>query len=368
MPQRAGNVLEQLRDAGLYPNVEAPTFGVGAAAQQGGYVALNDPLWIYAPEGTVYYTTDGSDPRLPPWNSADSEIVTLLPEEAPKRVLVPSVANGGDQLGNSPAAFTVTYYKANVAVGSLTVAEQVIANPAQRSSTATEQASVINYFNTGSPGHFDDDRPFPGTQLNADAEDFVILVTGKVLIPATGEWTFGVNSDDGFGLTLTNGKNTYGSSHPDARGPGDTLEVFNIAEAGQYDLRLVFYERGGGSELELFAARGGYASFSATHFHLVGDIGNGGLQVGEGNVWFTNYFDDSDWTIGVGGSPIVCILKSAHTPTTSIQGSSSASNLMRFMNRFSPSVTMMSGVAPSMANGVPVSFLTSGQGPSRWWV
>jgi len=294
-------VLDQLRDVGLYPNVETPIFGVGAATQHGGYVALNDPLWIYAPEGTVYYTTDGSDPRLPAWNSSDSEIVTLLPEDAPKRVLVPSVANGGDQLGNAPAAFTVTYYKASVNVGSLTAAEQVIANPAQRSGTVTEQASVINYFNTGSPGNFDDDRPFPGTQLNADVEDFVILATGKVLIPTAGEWTFGVNSDDGFGLTLTRDGKTYTASHSDPRGPADTLTVFNIAEAGQYDLRLVFYERGGGSELELFAARGRYASFSTANFRLVGDLGNGGLQVGEGNVWFANMFDDSDWTVGAGG-------------------------------------------------------------------
>jgi hypothetical protein len=63
----------------------------------------------------------------------------------------------------------------------------------------------------------------------------------------------------------------------------------------------VFYERGGGSELELFAARGSFAAFSATSFRLVGDISNGGLQVGEGSIWFTNPFDDSSWTLGAGG-------------------------------------------------------------------
>jgi hypothetical protein len=249
----------------------------------------------------VYYTTDGSDPRLPAGASASDTLVTLLTEDAPKRVLVPSVSNGGNQLGNAPAAFTVTYYKASGTVDNLAAAEQVIADPRQRLHTVTEQAAVINYFNTGSPGQFDNDRPFPGTQMNVDVEDFVILVTGKVLIPSAGEWTFGVNSDDGFGLTLTRGGRTYTMSYPDPRGPGDTLEVFNITQAGQYDLRLVFYERGGGSELELFAAPGRRTSFSATHFRLVGDIARGGLQVGEGNVWFTDYFDDASWTAGTGG-------------------------------------------------------------------
>ena len=90
-------------------------------------------------------------------------------------------------------------------------------------------------------------------------------------------------------------------SYASPRSPGDTLEVFNIAEAGQYDLRLVFYEQGGGSELELFAAPGSRNTFSETHFRLVGDITRGGLQVGEASVWFTDSFDDSSWTAGTGG-------------------------------------------------------------------
>ncbi|MBN1360483.1 MAG: lamin tail domain-containing protein [Sedimentisphaerales bacterium] len=301
MPQRAGIVLDQLRKIGLYPSVEAPTFRVSGVAQHGGYTARHAPLAITAPQGTVYYTTDGTDPRLPVWASNDGKTVTLVAEDAPKRVLIPNVANGGHLLGNSPLGFDVIYYKANISVGSLTVAEQVIATRTLQASLAAEKASVINYFNTGSPGNFDGDRPFPGTQLNADVEDFVILATAKVIIPTAGEWTFGVNSDDGFGLTLTGPRGSYSMSYANPRSPGDTLSTFNIVEAGQYDLRLVFYERGGGSELELFAARGRFSSFSPMSFRLVGDVAGGGLQVGEANIWFANYFDDSAWMSGAGG-------------------------------------------------------------------
>ena len=64
------------------------------------------------PATVYYYTTDGSDPRQPGFLSGDNKIVTLVPEDAPKRVLVPSVANGGSLLANVSAGFDVTFYKA----------------------------------------------------------------------------------------------------------------------------------------------------------------------------------------------------------------------------------------------------------------
>jgi len=303
LTQRSAIVLDQLRSAGLYPTVEAPTFQINGGPQQGGVVPSNSQLTMPAPtaRATVYYTTDGSDPRLPGFQSADNKIVTLVAEDAPKRVLVPSVANGGNLLANVSAGFDVTFYKAKGTVDSLTAAEAVIANTSLQVRTASEKARVINYFNTASLGNFDADRAFPGTTINVDVEDFVILVTGKVMIPQAGNWTFGVSSDDGFGLTLSRRGKTYTTSYPSPRSPGDTLAVFNIAESGLHDLRLVFYERGGGSELELFAARGSFAAFSALSFRLVGDIAQGGLQVGEGSIWFANSCDDSSWRLGSGG-------------------------------------------------------------------
>lgn len=302
MPQRPAIVLNQLKDAGLYPTLAAPVFQVNGVAQNGGQVASNSSLTMTATgQASVYYTTDGSDPRTPSALSNDNEIVTLLPENAPKRVLVPSIANGGNLLSNLTPGFEVTFYKAVGTVGSLQAAETVIANAAQRTTTAKEQAQTINYFNTGDLGEFGSDKPFPGTTMNADVENFVILVKGKVRIPQTGNWTFGVSSDDGYSMTLTKGAKTYTSAYPDPRSPGTTLSVFNIAEAGTHDLRLVFYEQGGGSELELFAARGSFTNFSAANFRLVGDVAGGGLEVGAGNVWYTNSFNDSTWTLGSGG-------------------------------------------------------------------
>lgn len=59
MADRTATVVGQLRNRKLYPTVVAPTFG-----QHGGNVTNGFQVSISAPTGLLYYTTDGSDPRL----------------------------------------------------------------------------------------------------------------------------------------------------------------------------------------------------------------------------------------------------------------------------------------------------------------
>lgn len=59
-PFRTNNVLTIYRNEGLYPTLAAPTF-----SQHGGSVPAGYALSVSGPPGTIYYTTDGSDPRLP---------------------------------------------------------------------------------------------------------------------------------------------------------------------------------------------------------------------------------------------------------------------------------------------------------------
>ena len=59
-PQRSGIVMQQLHNANLYPAVAAPEFN-----QHGGSVPPGFELTMTAPAGTIYFTTDGSDPRVP---------------------------------------------------------------------------------------------------------------------------------------------------------------------------------------------------------------------------------------------------------------------------------------------------------------
>jgi len=67
-PSRAQVLVNQLRStrlrngvlAPLYPSITAPVF-----SQHGGLVASGFALQMQAPTGTIYYTLDGSDPRMP---------------------------------------------------------------------------------------------------------------------------------------------------------------------------------------------------------------------------------------------------------------------------------------------------------------
>src|SRR6185503_4898514 len=55
---RNATVLAQLRNANLYPRVSAPSFN-----QQGGFIVRGFNLTMTA-TNTIYYTLDGSDPRV----------------------------------------------------------------------------------------------------------------------------------------------------------------------------------------------------------------------------------------------------------------------------------------------------------------
>jgi hypothetical protein len=59
-PRRTATLLGQLRARGLYPNFDPPKFDV-----RGGTVASGFRPQLSAPSGTIFYTLDGSDPRLP---------------------------------------------------------------------------------------------------------------------------------------------------------------------------------------------------------------------------------------------------------------------------------------------------------------
>ncbi|MGB2823650.1 MAG: lamin tail domain-containing protein, partial [Phycisphaerae bacterium] len=185
--------------------------------------------------------------------------------------------------------FAVWNYKASVTVGHLDTALDVIDSPGMQSYVNSENIDVVNYWNSGGHGHYDIGEPnFPG--FTSEMNDFVIEAKAFVTIPAAGEWSFGVNSDDGFQLTIAGATTTAVAnstapaggdtiSYATPRGNADTLGVFDFPGAGTYQLRLVMYERGGGSSVELFAAPGAHTSFNGTIFDLVGDTANGGVAV-----------------------------------------------------------------------------------------
>lgn len=59
-PQRTALVIQQFKNAGLCPSLEAPSF-----SRHGGVFTNQLTLTMTAPLGTIYFSTNGTDPRLP---------------------------------------------------------------------------------------------------------------------------------------------------------------------------------------------------------------------------------------------------------------------------------------------------------------
>jgi len=98
-PSRTANVLQQYRNMSLYPSTAAPVYQVDAATQHGGEVGDGEVLSVTAASGTIYYTTDGSDPRLPGGAVAPEAIAVASGTTVPlgKSAVVKARAKNGSQ-------------------------------------------------------------------------------------------------------------------------------------------------------------------------------------------------------------------------------------------------------------------------------
>lgn len=88
---RTETVMEQFKDAGWYPSVEAPEFYINDVAGYAEVIQDGDVLTMTCPDssGVIYYTLDGTDPYQAQAQVEEGDIVTLIAEDAAKRIWVP---------------------------------------------------------------------------------------------------------------------------------------------------------------------------------------------------------------------------------------------------------------------------------------
>jgi len=89
-PVRREKLLEKFRKLNLYPATDAPLF-----SQQGGLLSPGQTLDITAAEGVVYYTLDGSDPRLDDGTVSPTAILFTDPITLPHDAVVRARALAG---------------------------------------------------------------------------------------------------------------------------------------------------------------------------------------------------------------------------------------------------------------------------------
>ena len=110
-----------------------------------------------------------------------------------------------------------------------------------------------------------------GDVLAGDVETLALAAHGTIRVPVGrgGEWTFQVQSDDGFELWIDGARfragqatSSYGSMfYAGYRPPGITTGTVELAP-GDHQVELVYYEQGGYAELELSAKGPGNAQFA----------------------------------------------------------------------------------------------------------
>ncbi|MEX0641450.1 MAG: SdrD B-like domain-containing protein, partial [Pirellulales bacterium] len=109
---RVDAVVAALRTQGLFPLIDAPQF-----SQHGGSIVGDFALPMMAPEGAIYYTLDGSDPRTPGGGISPTALVYDAPVPLPRTVQVMARARSGQQwsaltsapfFSNTPVPLTVT--------------------------------------------------------------------------------------------------------------------------------------------------------------------------------------------------------------------------------------------------------------------
>ena len=126
----------------------------------------------------------------------------------------------------------------------------------------TTEATTINY-NKDAPAvvgtaHLGVTRPYPGIvvlQPGNIVENVALeAVCYVALQPGINRW--GVNSDDGFRVTLAtsafDSAFTFGEFNG-GRGAADTLMDFNVTQAGLYPIRLIYEEGNGGASVEFWS-------------------------------------------------------------------------------------------------------------------
>lgn len=115
-PTRTQTVLSQLRASGLYPvNAVAPEFNAPSGPVVSGFA-----LTLTAPSGTIYYTTNGQDPRLPFQGTVASEALVY---QNPMVLERPTVVRARTRLGSEWSALSEAVFETGELKPNLVITE-----------------------------------------------------------------------------------------------------------------------------------------------------------------------------------------------------------------------------------------------------
>ncbi|MFP4057277.1 MAG: PA14 domain-containing protein [Candidatus Brocadiia bacterium] len=149
-----------------------------------------------------------------------------------------------------------------------------------------DYTATVNFRDSGGSGYFGGDEPFLSN--GGGLEDMAFIANALVAIEEAGVYTFGFRSDDGARLRIGGAEFTkqWGNgfavmdtvAFPGTTGDSNTGASTYLTK-GVHPLEFIYFERGGGAYVELFAAKGEYSGFDSQAFHLLGDEALEGVRL-----------------------------------------------------------------------------------------
>lgn len=90
-PNRTSVLINQLRSEGMYPSIDAPSLQLNGSNDYESQISSGDQLSMTSSIGTIYYTTNGTDPVAWGSNSGNEyDVNALFTQSSDKRVYVPT--------------------------------------------------------------------------------------------------------------------------------------------------------------------------------------------------------------------------------------------------------------------------------------
>ena len=276
IPNRHQIMLDKFAAEGLFAS-PGPDFLINGSPQHGGYILAGDNLSITNPNGsgTLYYTLDGEDPRVSVANSGASTELTLVTENALKKVLIPS----GPVAGGT-GSISVEYWMgiSGTSVSDLTNNGNYPNNPSSSGSLSSFEIPIDS------------------------ADNYGTRVRGYLHPPSSGDYKFWIASDDSSQLWLSTDDdpanisqiayvNEWTWSREWGKYASQVSSNISLTAGQTYYIEALQKDGTGGDNLAVAWEGPGFSQ----------KVIEGADLSPIGESWTLINFDDTSWTSGTGG-------------------------------------------------------------------
>ena len=178
VPQRTGYLIGFISDAGLWPGIMAPSFDLPEGEVLfGTLLSIAD---IVPAQGTIYYTTDGTDPRQPGTGAAIGTMYSSpIPINETVQVKARILKNGNQWSSIREGTFIAGLLTDNLRITEIMYHPQEMGNPNDPNEEFIELKNIGTETLSLNNASFTEGIHFTFGQINLAPDDYVVLVRNQ---------------------------------------------------------------------------------------------------------------------------------------------------------------------------------------------